>query len=48
MLVIGDREAADGTVAVRTRAGGDQGARTVEAFLAAAREEIAARGGLQQ
>jgi len=43
MLVIGDREAADGTVAVRTRAGGDQGARTVEAFLAAAREEIAAR-----
>ena len=45
MLVIGDREAADGTVAVRTRAGGDQGARTVEAFVAAAREEIAARGG---
>ncbi len=45
MLVIGDREAADGTVAVRTRAGGDQGARTVEAFLAAAREEMAARGG---
>jgi threonyl-tRNA synthetase len=45
MLVIGDREAADGTVAVRTRAGGDQGARSVEAFLAAAREEIAARGG---
>ena len=46
MLVIGDREAADGTVAGRTRAGGDQGARTVEAFLAAAREEIAARGGV--
>jgi threonyl-tRNA synthetase len=44
MLVIGDREAADGTVAVRTRAGGDQGARAVEAFLGAAREEIAKRG----
>jgi threonyl-tRNA synthetase len=44
MLVIGDREAADGTVAVRTRAGGDQGARSVEAFLGAAREEIARRG----
>ena len=43
MLVIGDREAADGTVAVRTRAGGDQGARAVEAFLGAAREEIASR-----
>ena len=27
MLVMGDREAAEGTVAVRTRAGGDQGAR---------------------
>ena len=26
MLVIGDREAAEGTVAVRTRTGGDQGA----------------------
>ena len=36
MLVIGDREAADGTVAVRTRAGGDQGAQAVDAFVAAA------------
>jgi threonyl-tRNA synthetase len=33
MLVAGDREAADGSVAVRTRRGGDQGARPVEAFL---------------
>ena len=30
MLVVGDREAADGTVSVRSRTGGDLGARTVE------------------
>jgi threonyl-tRNA synthetase len=41
MLVIGDREAAEGTVAVRTRFSGDQGARPVAAFIAAARDEIA-------
>jgi threonyl-tRNA synthetase len=43
MLVIGDREAAEGTVAVRTRTGGDQGARPVEAFVAAALGEAQAR-----
>ena len=43
MLVIGDREAAEGTVAVRTRAGGDQGARTVADFIGAAREEVRTR-----
>ena len=43
MLVIGDREAADGTVAVRTRAGGDQGARPVDVFVADARDEVARR-----
>ena len=43
MLVIGDREAADGTVAVRTRTGGDQGAQAVDAFVAAAREEVRTR-----
>jgi threonyl-tRNA synthetase len=43
MLVIGDREAAEGTVAVRTRAGGDQGARAVDAFIAAALDEVRAR-----
>jgi threonyl-tRNA synthetase len=43
MLVIGDREAAEGTIAVRTRAGGDQGGRPVDAFLAAALEEIRIR-----
>ncbi len=41
MLVVGDREAEQGTVSVRARSGGDQGARSVEAFLASALEEIA-------
>ncbi len=40
MLVIGDREAAEGTVAVRTRAGGDQGARPVAEFVATAMAEV--------
>jgi threonyl-tRNA synthetase len=44
MLVIGDREAAEGTVSVRTRAGGDQGASSVEDFLASARDEIVRKG----
>jgi threonyl-tRNA synthetase len=43
MLVVGDREAAEGTVAVRTRAGGDQGAQSVDAFIAAADDEVRAR-----
>ena len=33
MLVVGDKEAAEGTVSVRSRAGGDQGAQPVAAFL---------------
>jgi threonyl-tRNA synthetase len=44
MLVIGDREAADGTVSVRSRSGGDLGARGVDEFLAQARGEIDAKG----
>ena len=40
MLVAGDREAAAGTIAVRTRGGGDQGAQPVGAFIAAAVDEI--------
>jgi threonyl-tRNA synthetase len=40
MLVIGDREAAEGTVSVRARAAGDLGARRVDAFVADALEEI--------
>lgn len=41
MLVVGDREAAEGTVSVRTRTGGDQGASSIAAFAAAARDEVA-------
>ena len=40
MLVTGDREAADGTVAVRHRSGGDLGARAVDMFLADAQDKI--------
>jgi len=40
MLVVGDREVEEKTVSVRTRAGGDQGARSIGAFLTDARQEI--------
>jgi threonyl-tRNA synthetase len=40
MLVTGDREAADGTVSVRSRSAGDLGARSVQDFLAAALDEV--------
>ncbi len=40
MLVAGDREAADGSVSVRSRAGGDQGSRMIEEFIKAALVEI--------
>jgi threonyl-tRNA synthetase len=40
MLVIGDREVAEGTVSVRSRFGGDLGARPVAEFVQAAREEV--------
>jgi threonyl-tRNA synthetase len=40
MLVMGDREAAEGTVSVRSRFGGDLGARSVDAFIADAVDEI--------
>jgi threonyl-tRNA synthetase len=44
MLVVGDREAADGTVSVRTRTGGDQGPKRVDDFLGLTREEIERKG----
>jgi len=44
MLVVGEREAAEGSVSVRERSGGDKGAATIDAFLTAAREEIASKG----
>ncbi len=43
MLVVGDREAAEQTVAVRTRSGGDQGGVDVAAFVATAVEEAGRR-----
>jgi threonyl-tRNA synthetase len=47
MLVVGDREAAEGTVAVRSRSGGDLGARRLDEFLEAARQEVAAKKSLE-
>ena len=41
MLVVGDREAAENTVAVRSRAQGDLGARPVDQFVADALAEVA-------
>jgi threonyl-tRNA synthetase len=43
MLVVGDREGADQTVAVRTRSGGDQGAMGIAEFVARAADEVARR-----
>lgn len=40
MLVLGDKEAESGLIAVRTRAGGDEGTMTLEAFMAKINEEI--------
>jgi threonyl-tRNA synthetase len=44
MLVVGDRESTEGTISVRERSGGDKGASTVDAFVAAARREIDSKG----
>jgi threonyl-tRNA synthetase len=43
MLVVGDREAAEGTVGVRHRAGGDQGAQRTAQFIETAVEEVRSR-----
>jgi threonyl-tRNA synthetase len=40
MLVVGDKEAAEGTVSVRARAGGDKGASALEEFLRATTSEV--------
>ena len=40
MLVVGDKEAENGTVAVRTRSGGDEGVMELQAFLTECRQEI--------
>ncbi len=44
MLVVGDREAAEGTISVRTRAGGDQGSSPLEGFINSAQDEIRSKG----
>jgi threonyl-tRNA synthetase len=44
MLVIGDREVEDRTVAVRTRTGEDLGSMSMEAFAEMLQDEIANRG----
>nr|NIO43552.1 threonine--tRNA ligase [Burkholderiales bacterium] len=44
LLVIGQRETQDGTVAVRTRRGEDLGPMTVEALLDRLTREVASRG----
>jgi threonyl-tRNA synthetase len=43
MLVVGDREAAEGTVSVRTRKGGDQGSQALQLFIDRALVEIRER-----
>ena len=40
MLVVGDKEAENGTVAVRTRSGGDEGVMDLQTFLTQCRQEI--------
>ena len=44
MLVVGDREVAEDTVAVRRRGGGDQGAQSVDAFIRTALDESDRKG----
>jgi threonyl-tRNA synthetase len=45
MLVVGDREAAEGLVAVRSRSAGDMGPRRVEEFVASAIDEVVRKVG---
>ena len=44
MLVVGDKEAAEGTVSVRSRTDGDLGSRALAAFLEATLAEVEAKG----
>ncbi len=44
MLVVGDKEAAEGTVSVRSRSGGDLGPETVDGFVKKARQEVSSKG----
>jgi threonyl-tRNA synthetase len=42
--VTGDREAAEGTVSVRSRVGGDQGSQAIDEFLRQALAEVTSKG----
>jgi len=44
MLVVGDKEVAEGTVSVRSRQGGDLGSRPVREFVTDAQAEIDSKG----
>jgi len=44
MLVVGDREMADGTVSVRSREAGDRGPSTVETFIETALDQVRRKG----
>jgi len=44
MLVVGDKESAEGTVSVRSRSGGDFGPDTIDGFMTKAREEVRSKG----
>ncbi len=48
MLIVGQKEETDGTVAVRSRVNGDEGARDLDGFIAAVKEEIATRANNQK
>jgi threonyl-tRNA synthetase len=47
MLVVGDREAAEGAVAVRSRSGGDLGSQPLDRFVVSARDEVVTRSSPQ-
>ena len=44
LLVVGDREVENGTVAVRTRSGEDLGSMPIEAFVQHLAEDVGRRG----
>jgi threonyl-tRNA synthetase len=43
MLIVGEKEASSGTVSLRKRAGGDQGAIAIDDLISQARELIHSR-----
>jgi threonyl-tRNA synthetase len=46
LVVVGDREAQNNAVAVRTRKGGDLGVMTLDEFTQTLSEDVASRGRL--